>query len=105
MAVVGNKSDIIQNEVVDEEKVRDWAKEIGAIFISTSAKQNKGINELFNKVGLKLIAPNIEYKDSMKITYKDASEGIKTVNTNVQKRKSVKIKTDVGSKKKGCCKK
>ena len=50
MAIFGNKSDLVEEEKVDEEVVREYAKEIGAIFGRTSAKTGNGINDSINKL-------------------------------------------------------
>lgn len=60
LAVAANKSDLIDSEQVDEKTGREFAKEIGAIFKSTSAKNQKGIEELFKDVGSKYLDPNFE---------------------------------------------
>ena len=43
--LAGNKKDLFQNEVIDEEEGEKKAKEIGALFKLTSAKSGLGINE------------------------------------------------------------
>ena len=48
--VVGNKCDLEDQEEVDSETARTFAKSISAIFRQTSAKENKGITELFMKI-------------------------------------------------------
>ena len=58
LAVAANKSDLIDTEQVDEKTGRAFAKEIGAIFKSTSAKNQKGIEELFKDIGNKYLDPN-----------------------------------------------
>ena len=60
LAIAANKSDLIDSEKVDEKTGREFAKEIGAIFKSTSAKNKKGIEELFKEVGNKYLDPNFE---------------------------------------------
>ena len=60
LAIAANKSDPIDSEKVDEKTGREFAKEIGAIFKSTSAKNQKGIEELFKEVGNKYLDPNFE---------------------------------------------
>jgi GTPase SAR1 family protein len=53
LAVVGNKTDLLDdpsfnpNKEVDYKAAKEYAQSIGAIFHTTSAKDNKGINELF----------------------------------------------------------
>ena len=63
LAVAANKSDLIDTEQVDEKTGRAFAKEIGAIFKSTSAKNQKGIEELFKYIGNKYLDPNFECTD------------------------------------------
>lgn len=49
MAIVGNKIDLIKDkEEVPYKEAVDYAKELGAIFKYTSAKENKGINVLLH---------------------------------------------------------
>ena len=59
--MAANKSDLIDSEKVSEEKAREFAKEIGAIFKLTSASTSVGIEELFVGVGCKFLDPN--YKE------------------------------------------
>ncbi len=49
-----------EHEEVDEGIGRGFAKEVGAIFRYTSAKNASGIDELFKAIGSKLIDPNYE---------------------------------------------
>jgi small GTP-binding protein len=60
IAVAANKSDLYENEKVDESQGRDFAKEIGALFKLTSAKNQTGIEELFKDCGSKFLDPNFE---------------------------------------------
>ena len=53
LAIAGNKSDLIEQETVDEGEDRNLAKELNAIFISTSAKSSEGINNLFEEIAKK----------------------------------------------------
>mmetsp|Transcript_34121 Transcript_34121/g.39767 ORF Transcript_34121/g.39767 Transcript_34121/m.39767 type:complete len:205 (-) Transcript_34121:99-713(-) len=50
ICVVGNKCDLEEQEEVDGETARTYARSINALFRLTSAKENKGISELFTKV-------------------------------------------------------
>ena len=61
IGLAANKCDLIDNEQVPEEKAREFAKEIGAIFKLTSASTSIGIEELFVGVGCKFLDPN--YKE------------------------------------------
>ena len=53
LVIAGNKSDLIEQETVDEGEARNFAKELDAIFISTSAKSSEGINNLFEEIAKK----------------------------------------------------
>ena len=53
LVIAGNKSDLIEQETVDEGEARNFAKELNAIFISTSAKISEGINNLFEVIAKK----------------------------------------------------
>ena len=66
LIIAANKSDLIEREETDEEEVRNYAKEINAIFVSTSAKCNEGINELFEEIAKKYTGTkNIKMEDSL----------------------------------------
>ena len=45
--LVANKNDLYEDQKVSNEEGKEFAKNIGAIFISTSAKNNNDINFLF----------------------------------------------------------
>ena len=73
------------------------AKELGAIFQRTSAKESTGIEELFIKIGKKILNPS----------YNDTDENI-IKEVEQKKRKSVKLEADKinnnnDKEKKGCC--
>ena len=53
LAVAANKSDLINQEAVEEEAARAFAKELGAIFVSTTATTVESINELFIEIAKK----------------------------------------------------
>ena len=53
LAMMANKSDLIEKEQVDEEEARNYAKEINALFVSTSAKNNFGVCDLFIDIAKK----------------------------------------------------
>ena len=49
LAVVGNKSDLYEGDnLADENEAKEFAKEIGAIFMLTSAKSGEGVPKLFD---------------------------------------------------------
>ena len=56
LAVIGNKSDLYENEeLADEQQAKDFAKEINATFMLTSAKTGDGIEKLFDVLTDKII--------------------------------------------------
>ena len=55
MGIAGNKFDLFSIEEITEEEGRKFAKEIGAFFYLTSAKESVGIEDLFREVGKKFI--------------------------------------------------
>ena len=64
LVIAANKSDLIEHEQVDEGEARNFAKELNAIFISTSAKSSEGINSLFEEIAKKYTgATNIKIKE------------------------------------------
>ena len=72
LAVVGNKSDLYEKAVFDEEPARKFAKEINASFNLTSAKTGNGINELFTSLAEKYLNP--ENKSIINEIIKERSE-------------------------------
>ena len=72
------------------------AKELGAIFQKTSAKESTGIEDLFIKIGLKFIAPS---DDSGGSGEKVGKKEIKDNKNKVKLEKQDKIE----KKKKRCC--
>ena len=94
-----NKSDLIDDETVDETEAREYAKSIGALFHQTSAKNSYGINELFLDIAKK--ATNDE-----NVKIKEDGENDEGENEAVdEKPQGVKIseKKDLKKPKKGHC--
>ena len=83
-------------EEVEEEKGRQFAKDIGAIFKYTSSKNNTGIEEMFRAIGNRYIDPSFE----------DA--GAKN-SLDAQDRQTIKLSRESANADKpasgGCCKK
>lgn len=71
LVIDANKSDLIREEQVNEEEARKYAKEVGAIFWCTSAKNKIGVDDLFieivkkhtGRTDFKIITEEIEEKD------------------------------------------
>ena len=49
-----------EHEEITEEQGKQLAKELGAIFQKTSAKESTGVEDLFVKIGKKFINPNLK---------------------------------------------
>jgi small GTP-binding protein len=100
IALAANKIDLFENEEVEEKIARDFANEIGAIFMMTSAKNKDGIDELFDIIANKIF----------KCSGDDDNGDGNTIDRIKEIRgKSVKISENKhfdnnnGKKKKGCC--
>ena len=85
IGIAGNKFDLIEEEKVSEEEVREYAREIGASFRFTSALNNNGIDESFKE----LVEKYIE------------KFGIESL---INKDLSIKLSNKMVKKKKKCCK-
>ena len=98
-----NKSDLIDDETVDETEAREYAKSIGALFHQTSAKNSYGINELFLDIAKK--ATNDENVKIKEDGENDEGENEAVDEEPQDKFGSVKIskKQDMKKPKKGCC--
>jgi membrane-bound ClpP family serine protease len=70
-----------------------FAKEIGAIFRYTSAKNASGIDELFKAIGSKLLDPNYEEGGKVEVDEEHVKVRSQTINMN----------SKGTNKKKGCC--
>ena len=103
--VVGNKSDLYENEQVTDEEGKKFAKEINAIFKITSALSNTGIDRLFESIGKKILNPNYT-EDGIN----DLSNSIPKNNVNIinkkEGRNTIKLNNVIknnGKEKKRCC--
>ena len=87
LGIAGNKDDLYNEIQVKETDVIDWADEIGAIFTTTSANSNSGIDFLFNMVGRKFLNPKFNYKS-------EEEEKRKQYKLKKEKQKEMKDKDD-----------
>ncbi len=90
LAVVGNKTDLFENEEVNEEEARNWAKEIGAIFALVSAKTGVGINALFENLLKKYLSTDFIVKINNEKRNKGGSKKIDINNNNYSNKKNNK---------------
>ena len=98
IAVVGNKIDLFLEAAVDEEKAKNYAQSIKAIFKLVSAKEDKnGIDELFDQV-------LDEYIKRKSNKYEDGdekkSENVKSQNIKIEDTENKHVENN---KKKKCC--
>lgn len=83
--IVGNKTDLDTQRRVSVNEGRNKARELGAHFIETSAKENTNINALFDKIAEKLPDRQTEPRESSQ------GRGTGRVDLSTQKKKG------------GCC--
>ena len=72
IAIIGNKNDLAENEIVDENDAKKYAESIGGIFYSTSSKDINCIKNVFNDLAKIFInhGQNFEITDSFRIRKK-----------------------------------
>jgi small GTP-binding protein len=85
LVIAANKSDLFEHEAIDESIAREFAQQIGAFYIATSAKNSDGINNLFEEIAKK-------YTGSSTITIKK-DEGDEPA-VEEEKKDTVKITQD-----------
>ena len=88
LGLVANKSDLYENEKVSEDIARNFANEINAIFMYTSACKFIGIDELFHNVGCRYIDPNFKIDESTIIKNKNNDNNANKINDNDNKNKN-----------------
>ena len=92
--VCGNKNDQYELEEVQDREAKEYAKEIGAIFKTTSAKTYDGIEDMFKLIAKRVLHPDFE----------DTSNLTKEQQQELAKQKKIALnKANAGDKKKGCC--
>ena len=62
LVIVGNKSDLYENEQVSDEEGKKFADEKNAIFKRTSALSNRNIDSLFKDIAKKYFDPKYDYQ-------------------------------------------
>ena len=103
--VVGNKSDLYENEQVSDKEGKKFAKEINAIFKLTSALSNNGIDRLFEAIGKKILNPNFNEDDINDLSNSIPSKQNVNINKN-QGRVTLKLtnqNVNNSDKKRRCC--
>ena len=92
LALAANKSDKYENELVDLNEGKELARQLNAIFKSTSALNSKGIDDLFLSIGKKFLDPTYS------VNISNCTEKSETRNNS----KALKIPKKAKEKKK-CC--
>jgi len=105
LALCGNKSDLIDEEKVDEEQARNYAKEINAMFYPTSAKNDSGITDLFLQIAKKYTnSDNVRLKtDQDEVFDSTLSDSIGSQNRGSVKLTKEELNKKDEVKKKKCC--
>ena len=101
LAIVGNKADLYENEQVTDDEGKAYAKEKNAIFKSTSALSNRGIDSLFTDIAKKCLDPNYDYLAEDKKIQEEFNQ--RKLNENQRNRINLNHHTQNNPKKGGCC--
>ena len=106
LALVANKSDLYVDQKVNNKDGKAFAEEMNAIFQTTSAMQDTGINTLFENIGKKIIMPDYDYRNSDNSAQKDYSkkrqQEIREKKIKLEKNSNIDIANE-NENKKGCC--
>ena len=107
IAIVCNKNDLYERAQVQESEGKEFARSINAIFQSTSAKSDSGINTLFDNIGQKYFNPNYDCNAADK---KEQEEYMRKKNEEKQRKrekepKGVRLTSESTKKQKKnkCC--
>ena len=89
IAIAGNKIDCYEYEEVNKNEVQEFSDQIGAIYKGTSAKSGNGVEDLFHKIGLKIIDP---------VNYLERVNNSK--NARIKNKKSILISSEIQNEEK-----
>ena len=106
IAIVANKNDLYDNAQVKNEEGEEFARSIGAIFQSTSAKSDNGITTLFDNVGQKFFDPNFDVGAQNKQAQEEYKKKKSEEMQKKKQPKGVKLTVEEANKKpkkKKCC--
>ena len=88
--LVGNKSDLYEKEVVNEEEARQYANEINSLYKLVSAQTGEGIEDIFKMVGERLLTEEFLQKIKEENNANNNRNSIKNImaeNTKEKKKK------------------
>ena len=94
IALAANKCDLYEQRQVSDEEGEEFAESLGALFASTSAKNDSGITKLFEDIASRILDPDFNFRANEQ--KKNNHKG----NENVR----IKIDAKATKKKKKCCK-
>ena len=94
IALVANKCDLYEEKQVPDEEGEEFAEKIGALFAPTSAKNDSGINKLFEDIATKILDPDFNFKANEK------KKDDKKKPENKKDKSNNKVKLDASKKKK-----
>ena len=106
IAIAANKYDLYEEKQVSNEDGEEFAKSIGAIFVSTSAKNDSGIKALFESIATKILDPDFDFyanEQKKKDEYKKKKKKEEAEKNKANDKKIVKLNTQKEKKKKDCC--
>ena len=94
IALAANKCDLYEQRQVSDEEGEEFAENLGALFASTSAKNDSGITKLFEDIASRILDPDFNFRanEQKKNNHKGNENG------------RIKIDAKVTKKKKKCCK-
>lgn len=92
-AIVANKSDLYERAEITDDEGKTFAKESGALFQSTSALSDTGIETLFRNIGMKYFNPDFDVENSEK-QLKEEYEKRKKEEEEKKKNKGLATKLD-----------
>ena len=94
--LVGNKSDLIEDQKINIKDAKLYADEIGATFFSSSAKDNINIREIFEEVGMLIV-------EGKKLSAKDTTSSSHTKNDSNSNRRVTLKESKTKNELKPCC--
>jgi len=104
ICIVGNKSDLEKNRNVPLSEAEDYARSVGAMHYSTSAKLNQGVNELFLDITQKMIKKSdTNSKNESRSTGGSTSSGKRSNLLVVDDEEDTNGGQNNGNGKSGCC--
>ena len=105
IAIVANKNDLYDTAQVSEQDGKEFARSIGAIFQSTSAKSDTGITTLFDNIGQKYFNPDFDCTAADEKVQEEYKKKKQEEKQKKKEPKGVKLSSEPTKteKKKKCC--